>query len=70
MKIRIISIFLMNPLLLSFCRQEGAVPGSPNRTVLFYVADDNSLGGEIQEKIFDCHAFEILENNKGKIIIY
>ncbi|WP_417190415.1 clostripain-related cysteine peptidase [Bacteroides sp.] len=53
MKIRFISIFLIIPLLLSSCLQEEAdnIRLSPNRTVLFYMAGDNSLGGETQEKI-------------------
>lgn len=72
MKIRFISIFLMNPLLLSSCLQEEVdnIRVPPNRANLFYMAGDNSLGGETQEKISDCHAFEKLENNKGEIIIY
>lgn len=53
MKIRIISIFLIIPLLLSSCWKEEAdhVPVPPNRTILFYMAGDNSLGDETQEKI-------------------
>lgn len=53
MKIRFISIILMIPLLLSSCWQEEAdnIQVLPNRTVLFYMAGDNSLGGETQEKI-------------------
>ena len=53
MKIRIISIFLIIPLLLSACWKEEAdhVPVPPNRTILFYMAGDNSLGDETQEKI-------------------
>lgn len=53
MKIRIISIFLIIPLLLSACWKEEAdhIPVLPNRTILFYMAGDNSLGDETQEKI-------------------
>lgn len=53
MKIRIISIFLIIPLLLSSCWKEEAdhIPVLPNRTILFYMAGDNSLGDETQEKI-------------------
>lgn len=53
MKIRIISIFLIIPLLLSACWKEEAdhIPVLPNRTILFYMAGDNSLDDETQEKI-------------------
>lgn len=53
MKIRIISLFLIIPLLLSACWKEEAdhIPVLPNRTILFYMAGDNSLGDETQEKI-------------------
>lgn len=53
MKTRFISIILVIPLLLSSCWEEEAdhIQVPPNRTVLFYMAGDNSLGGETQEKI-------------------
>lgn len=53
MKIKLISIILMIPLLLSSCWKEEADDTGvlPARTVLFYMAGDNSLGGETQEKI-------------------
>lgn len=53
MNIRIITIFLFIPLLLSSCwKEEGDnIPVHPNRTILFYMAGDNGLGGETQEKI-------------------
>lgn len=53
MKIRIISIFLIIPLLLSSCWKEEAdhVPVPPNRTILFYMAGDNSLGDETRKRL-------------------
>lgn len=53
MNIRIITIFLFIPLLLSSCwKEEGDnIPVHPNRTILFYMAGDNGLGNETQEKI-------------------
>lgn len=53
MNFRIISISLIVPLLLSSCWKEEAdnIPVLPSRTVLFYMAGDNSLGDETQEKI-------------------
>lgn len=50
---RLIQITLVLPLLLSSCLQEEAdnTPVLPDRTVLFYMAGDNSLGGETLEKI-------------------
>ena len=53
MNIRIISIFLIIPLLLASCWKEEAdnIPVPPNRTILFYMAGDNSLGDETQQKI-------------------
>lgn len=53
MKTGIISIFLIIPLLLSSCWKEEAdnIPVSPNRTILFYMAGDNGLGDETQEKV-------------------
>lgn len=53
MKIRFISIVLVIPLLFSSCWKEEAehMRVSPHRTVLFYMAGDNSLGGETQEKV-------------------
>lgn len=54
MKNRFIPIILLLPLLLlSSCWEEEPdhIPGVPSRTVLFYLAGDNGLGGETQEKI-------------------
>ena len=53
MNFRIISISLIVPLLLSSCwKEEGDnIPVLPSRTILFYMAGDNSLGDETQEKI-------------------
>lgn len=53
MKFRFILIMLMIPLLLSSCLKEEAdnAKVSPRRTVLFYMAGDNSLGDETQEKV-------------------
>lgn len=53
MKSRFISIMLFIPLLLSACWKEDADNAEvlPKRTVLFYMAGDNSLGDETQEKI-------------------
>lgn len=53
MKIKLILIFLIVPFLLSSCSKEDAknVQRLPNRTVLFYMAGDNDLAGETQEKI-------------------
>lgn len=49
----IISLFLTIPIVLSSCWKDQAdnIPMKPNRTVLFYMAGDNSLRGEMQEKI-------------------
>lgn len=53
MKSRSISIVLIIPLMLSSCLQEEADNATvlPKRTVLFYMAGDNNLGDETQEKI-------------------
>lgn len=53
MKFRFISIILIIPLMLSSCLKEEAdnTEVLPNRTVLFYMAGDNNLGDETQEKI-------------------
>lgn len=50
---RIISIILTIPLLCTSCLDEEADNREqlPNRTVLFYMAGDNSLSGETQEKV-------------------
>lgn len=51
--IKIISIILIIPPLLSSCLKEEADNHErlPNRTILFYMAGDNSLSEEIQEKV-------------------
>ena len=53
MNLRIIPIYLILPLLLSSCwKEEGDnIPMNPDRTILFYLAGDNGLGDETQEKI-------------------
>lgn len=53
MKFRFTLIMLIVPLLLPSCLKEEADKAevSPRRTVLFYMAGDNSLGDETQEKI-------------------
>lgn len=51
--IRIISIILIIPQLLSSCLNESAenLPHFPVRTILFYMTGDNSLRDEAQEKV-------------------
>lgn len=50
--LKIISMILIFPLLASSCLKEEADnhPKAPNRTILFYMAEDGSTEGEIQEK--------------------
>lgn len=66
-----ISRALVVPLLLSSCLKEEAdgIPEKTNRTVLFYMAGDNSLSDETQEKIDAlCAAWNVDDDNH--LLIY
>lgn len=72
MKIRSFIIVMMLPWLLSACWQEEAdnIPVKANRTLLFYMAGDNTLGDETQDKIEALTEAWNIKDSGNRLLVY
>lgn len=72
MKIRSFIIVMMLPWLLSACWQEEAdnMPVKANRTLLFYMAGDNTLGDETQDKIEALTEAWNIKDSGNRLLVY